>query len=104
MTILSVLLIVSTLLLGLGIFAVVARRNAIGVLLGIELMLNSVNLNIISFSRFSANVMNPVEGHVYALFIIGLAVAEAAVGLSLIIALSRGFGSVDVESADLMKG
>ncbi|MFA4985821.1 MAG: NADH-quinone oxidoreductase subunit NuoK [Candidatus Brocadiia bacterium] len=102
--VLSVLLIVSTLIFGLGILAVVTRRNAIGMLLGIELMLNSVNLNLVIFGRFSERIADPLEGQVYALFIMALAVAEAAVGLALILALVRKFGSVDADAAGTLKG
>ena len=98
------ILILSSMLFGFGIFLVVSRKNAIGILLGIELMLNAANLNFIGFSRYSAAVDNPFNGHVFALFVIALAVAEAAVGLALIIALYRKFGTVEPESADTLRG
>ncbi len=98
------ILVLSSLLFGLGIFLVVSRKNAIGILLGIELMLNSANLNFIGFSRYASMVDNPFTGQIYALFVVALAVAEAAIGLALIIALARRFGSVEPESADTLRG
>jgi NADH-quinone oxidoreductase subunit K len=96
-------LIVSSILFGIGIFTVIARRNMIGVLIGIELMLNAATLNLVAFSRFSDSI-TVYSGQVIAVFIMALAVAEAAVGLALIIALYRRFGSVEAESADVLKG
>lgn len=96
-------LIVSTLVLGAGIFAVVTRRNLIGALIGIELMLNSVTINLVAFSRFSDRIAF-VEGQLIVVFIMALAVAEAAVGLAIAIALFRRFGSPEPETADTMKG
>ena len=97
-------LVLSSILFGFGVYMVIARRNAIGVLIGIELMLNSANLNIVAFNRYSEPCVGALDGQVLALFVMALAVAEAAVGLALIIALARRFGSVEPESADTLKG
>ncbi|MDZ7816191.1 MAG: NADH-quinone oxidoreductase subunit NuoK [Planctomycetota bacterium] len=96
-------LIVSALVFGLGMFTVIARRNLIAVLIGIELMLNSVTLNFVAFSRFS-NVGSLFDGQIAAVFVMALAVAEAAVGLGLLLALYRRFGSIDSETPDTLKG
>ena len=76
---LSNYLVISSILFSLGIFGVVTRRNGVAVLMGVELILNAANLNFLAFARFGG--MN-MSGHVYALFVIVLAAAEAAVALS----------------------
>lgn len=80
----------------LGIFCIVSRRNAVAVLMGIELVINAANINFVAFARFS---VGGIEGHVAALFGIVLAAAEAAVGLAIVLALYRQLRSVDVEEA-----
>jgi len=78
------------------------RRNAIAILMGIELILNSANLNFIAFNRFGG--MGELDGHVFAIFVIVLAAAEAAVALAIIINLFKNFGTVDVDQASTLKG
>jgi NADH-quinone oxidoreductase subunit K len=80
-------LIVSTLLFGIGAFGFMARRNAILMLISIELMLNSVNLSLVAFNAFIPGVQN--AGAVFALMIMAVAAAEATVGLALVIAIIR---------------
>ncbi len=87
-------LIVSALLFCLGLFAVVTRKNAIAVLMGIELILNAANLNFVAFSRF---VTGGLDGHLFALFVIVLAAAEAAVALAIVLTIYRMFHNVDVD-------
>ena len=90
----------------IGIVAALARRNAIGVLMGIELMLNAVNINLIAFWRYGVATLsqNAMAGQVFAVFVITVAAAEAAVGLALIIGVYRQRRTVTVEDLDLMKG
>jgi NADH-quinone oxidoreductase subunit K len=85
----------------LGVFGVLARRNAVAVLMGVELMLNAVNINLVAFWRY----LNPtaVTGQAFAVFVLVVAAAEAAVGLALIIAIYRHRESVNVEQIDLLK-
>jgi len=99
---LSWYLILAALLFCLGLYGALARRNAIAVLMGIELILNSVNINLIAFWRY----VNPTEmtGQLFAIFVITVAAAEAAVGLALIIAIYRTRRTVAVEEMDEMKG
>jgi NADH-quinone oxidoreductase subunit K len=85
-----------------GVYGALARRNAIAVLMGVELMLNAVNLNLVAFWRYSA--MTQMTGQVFAVFVITVAAAEAAVGLALIIAIYRQRHTVNVEELDIMKG
>ena len=87
-------LVVSALLFTIGLFAVITRRNAIAVLMGIELVLNSANLNLVAFSKY---VTGDVNGHLFALFVIALAAAEAAVALAIVLAIYRCFRDVDMD-------
>jgi len=96
-------LLLSSLLFCLGLASVLARRNAIMALIGIELMLNAANLNFIAFWRFSPNP-DSQAGLVFALFSIAIAAAEAAVGLALIIAMYRHRQSTDLDKLDSLKG
>ena len=86
-----------------GLFAALARRNAIAVLMGIELMLNAVNINLIAFWRYGVTPQN-LDGQVFALFVIAIAAAEAAVGLALIIYVYRSRKTVNLDELDLLKG
>jgi len=97
---LQIYLILAAILFSLGIFAVITRRNAIAVLMGIELILNAANLNFIAFARFGG--MN-ITGHIFALFVIVLAVAEVAVALAIIINIYQNFNSINVDEAQQLK-
>lgn len=94
-------LIVATALFCIGIYGVLSRRNAIGILMGVELMLNAVNLNLLAFRRYVTP--QEVAGTVFALFVITVAAAEAAVGLALVIAIYRTRETVVVEDINLLK-
>ncbi|MGA9191144.1 MAG: NADH-quinone oxidoreductase subunit NuoK [Anaerolineales bacterium] len=85
----------------LGIYGVLSRRNAIGILMGIELMLNAVILNLVAFWRY----LNPsvISGQVFAIIVLAVAASEAAVGLALIISIYRRRGTVVAEDIDLLK-
>ena len=95
-------LLVAALLFAIGLAGALTRRNAIVVLIGIELMLNAANLNFIAFWRFGSQTA-PV-GIIFVLFSIGVAAAEAAVGLALIIAMYRQFKTTEVDEVNNMKG
>ncbi|MFZ2446528.1 MAG: NADH-quinone oxidoreductase subunit NuoK [Syntrophobacteraceae bacterium] len=99
---LTTYLIISGFLFSLGLLGVLQRRNLIGMLISIELMLNAANLNFMAFNRFLAP--EPSVGQIIALFIMGLAAAEAAIGLSIILALFRKMHSINVERAQTLKG
>jgi len=103
MTPLSGYLLVSALLFCIGLAGALTRRNAIMVLIGIELMLNAANLNFIAFWRFSENP-ETMTGLTFALFSIAIAAAEAAVGLALIITIYRHFRTANVDKVEDMKG
>lgn len=97
---LSHFVIVSGLLFSLGLFAVMRRRNAVGILMGVELILNSANLNFVAFSRY---VEHAVNGQIMGTFVIVLAAAEAAIALAIVLAMYRNFGTVDAATAASLK-
>ena len=99
---LSTYLIISAILFSLGIYGVMTRRNAVAILMGIELILNSANLNFVAFNRFSG--MERLEGQVFSIFVIVLAAAEAAIALAIIINLYKNLNTIDVDEAASLKG
>ena len=92
-------LVLSALLFAIGIYGVLARQNAVLILLSIELMLNAVNINLIAFSA----LLEQAIGQVFALFVIAVAAAEVGVGLAIVILIFRNRSSVDVDEMSLMK-
>jgi len=96
-------LLLSALLFSIGLAGALTRRNAIMILIGIELMLNAANLNFIAFWRFGPHP-EALVGVMFVIFSIGVAAAEAAVGLALIISIYRHYKTVDVDQLDSMKG
>ncbi|MCA9890023.1 MAG: NADH-quinone oxidoreductase subunit NuoK [Anaerolineae bacterium] len=108
---LSWYLIVAAALFSIGVFGVLSRRNGVAVLMGIELMLNAVNINLVAFWRYNttiASVTEPVpselNGVVFAAFMFVVAAAEVAVGLAIIITVYRNWRSVIPEEADTLRG
>jgi NADH-quinone oxidoreductase subunit K len=93
-------LFVSVVLFSLGLFGVITRRNGVAVLMGIELILNAANLNFLAFARFGG--MN-MAGHVYALFVIVLAAAEAAVALAIIINIFNNYKTINIDEVSELK-
>jgi len=92
-------LILSAVLFAIGLYGVLAKRNAVVILMSIEIMLNAVNIAMVAFSRYS----HAITGQVFVIFIMVVAAAEVAVGLALIIAIYRSKKTVDAEKFDLMK-
>ena len=93
-------LLLAAVLFSIGVYGVVARRNGVMVLMSIELILNSVNINLVAFSAMTGSV----SGQVFALFVIAVAAAEVGVGLAIVLAIFRNFRTVDLDQVDLMKG
>jgi len=93
-------LILAACLFTIGLFGVLTRRNAIGILLGIELMLNAVNINLVAFASFAADP----AGMIFTLFTISITVAEVAVGLAIVILIFRVRRTVEADHLDLLKG
>ena len=94
-------LIVSSALFCIGILGLINSRNAVRVLMSIELMLNAVNINLMTFSSYVDN--NLIQGQVFTIFVITVAAAEAAVGLAILLSLYRNRVTVDMESFNLLK-
>ncbi len=103
MTSLANCLLLSALLFSVGLAGALMRRNAILVLIGIELMLNAANLNFIAFWRYGPNP-EALTGLMFVIFSIGVAAAEAAVGLALIIALYRHTKTTNIDQVNSMRG
>lgn len=95
-------LIVGAVLFAIGLYVALSKRNAIGVLMGVELMLNAVNVTLLGFSRFSVSE-DPIQGHVFAVFIITVAAAEAAVALALAVAVYKHRETVNIDEIDLLR-
>ena len=93
-------LVVAALVFVIGLFGVVTRRNAVGILLGIELMLNAVNINLVAFARLHGDVV----GVLFAVFTIAITVAEVAVGLAIVIVIFRVRRTIDADRLDLLRG
>ncbi len=94
-------LMVSLILFSLGLYCVLTRRNAIGILMGVELVLNAANINYLAFSRYSAG---SYDGQVFAIFVIMLAAAEATIGLAIVLGIYQQFQSIDVEATETLRG
>ena len=97
----SYFLVLSALLFSVGIYGVLARQNAVLILLSIELMLNAVNINLVAFSSMFQDA--GLDGQVFALFVIAVAAAEVGVGLAIVILMFRNRQTVDVDEMSLMK-
>jgi len=95
-------LFIALLLFCIGLFGLLKRRSLIGMLISVELMLNAAGINFMAFNRFL--VPDPAVGQIAVLFIMGIAAAEAAIALSLILALFRKIRSINVEQARQLKG
>lgn len=93
-------LILAAVIFSIGLFGVMTRRNTIGILLGIELMMNAVNINLVAFARYSGQA----AGMVFTVFTICITVAEAALGLAIVILLFRVRRTVMADHLDLLKG
>lgn len=94
-------LILSAVLFSIGLYGVLAKRNAVVILMCIEIMLNAVNIALVAFSRYVVPVL--LTGQIFAIFVMVVAAAEAAVGIAIIIAIYRSRESVEVDKFDLMK-
>ena len=97
---LNAYLTLAALVFAIGLFGVLTRRNAIGILLGIELMFNAVNINLVAFARFHGDLL----GLVFTLFTIAITVAEVAVGLAIVIVIFRVRRTVEADRLDLLRG
>jgi NADH-quinone oxidoreductase subunit K len=94
-------LLVAAVLFSFGTYTVVTRRNAVGILMGVELILNAANLNFVAFNRYNPTPL--LTGQVFSLFVIVLAAAEAAVALAIVLAIYMNLKTIDVSRADTLK-
>lgn len=100
-------LMLAALLFVCGLVTILTKRNAIGILMGVELILNAANVNLVAFNRFAHGVTNglpALDGQVFAIFVIVLAAAEAAVALAIFLNFYNNFSTIDVERARNLKG
>ena len=95
------ILIFSLLLFAIGVYGALVRRNIIGILISIELMLNAANINLIAFSKYTS--LSPETGQIFALFVIAIAATAAAVGLAIVLALYRVRKTVQADEVNLLK-
>ncbi len=93
-------LLLAAALFCIGIYGVLVRKNGVLVLMSIELILNSVNINLVAFGAYNSDL----AGHVFALFVIAVAAAEVGVGLAIVLLIYRNRRSIDVAEANLLKG
>ena len=93
-------LVIGAILFCLGLYTVLTRRNAISILMGVELILNSANINYVAFAHYSSGSL---DGQIYAIFVIMLAAAEAAVGLAIVLAIFRLFHTIDVAATETLR-
>ena len=94
-------LVLSLIVFALGLFCVLSRRNAIGILMGIELILNSANINYLAFAFYGDG---RYDGQVFAIFVIMLAAAEAVIGLAIVLAIYQDFKTIDVDATETLSG
>ncbi len=94
-------LLMSTILFGLGVYTVCTRSNAVGYLMGIELILNAASLNFITFSHFNGN---DIDGQIFALFVIALAACESVIALAIVLGVYRNYRSIDTANVTELKG
>ena len=99
---LNAYLLVGALLFGMGVYGIITRRTLIGMLIAAEMILVGASINFMAFNRFTAP--DPATGQIFALFIMAIAAAEAAIGLSIVIAIYRHYRSIDAEDVVKLKG
>lgn len=93
-------LFLAGLMFSLGTYTVLTRRNAVGILIGVELILNAANINLVAFSHY---VTGGLAGHVFALFVIVIAAAEAAIALAIVLSIFQNFKTIDTAQIDVMR-
>lgn len=94
-------LFLAAVLFSIGLFGILTRRNAIAILMSLELMFNAVNINLVVFNRYTS--LNELTGQIFAIFVVVVAAAEATVGLAIVILIYRRWRSIDADRVNLMK-
>ncbi len=95
-------LVVGAMLFAIGLYLALSKRNAVGILMGVELMLNAVNVTLLAFSRFVESE-RPLDGQVFATFVITVAAAEAAVALALVVSVYKHRETVNIDEIDMLR-
>ncbi|MEW5922894.1 MAG: NADH-quinone oxidoreductase subunit NuoK [Candidatus Zixiibacteriota bacterium] len=90
-------------LFAIGIFGVLTRRNAIGILMSLELMFNAVNINFVAFNKYIATCNGTLTGQIFAIFVVVVAAAEAVVGLAIVLLIYRNWKGIEVDRINVMK-
>ena len=93
-------LVIGALLFALGAFTIVSRKHSVGMLMGVELILNGANVNLVAFSHY---VTGNIAGQIFALFVIVIAAAEAAIALAIVLSIYQNFGTIDASEANTMQ-
>jgi len=96
-------LALAAVLFSIGIFGVLTRRNAIGILMSLELMFNAVNINLVAFNKYILSSADNLTGQIFALFVIVIAAAEAVVGLAIVLLIYRNWKGIEVDKINIMK-
>lgn len=96
-------LVLAVILFGLGFYTVITRKNAVGILMGVELILNAANINFVAFSRYGV-AHDGLTGQVFPVFVIMIAAAEVAVALAIVLAMFKSWGSIDTETIRTLRG
>ena len=99
-------LVVGLVLFALGLYTVLTRRNAIGILMGVELVLNAANVNLVAFNHYAwrgSGSVPALDGQIFAIFVIMLAAAEAAIGLAIVLGIYQNFSSIDVDATHALR-
>jgi NADH-quinone oxidoreductase subunit K len=95
-------LVLSLIVFAMGLFCVMSRRNAIGILMGVELILNSANINYLAFALYGG--AGKYDGQIFTIFVIMLAAAEAVVGLAIVLAIYQDLRTIDVDATETLSG
>ena len=96
-------LALAAVLFSIGIFGVLTRRNAIGILMSLELMFNAVNINLVAFNKYILSSADNLTGQIFAVFVIVIAAAEAVVGLAIVLLIYRNWKGIEVDKINIMK-
>ena len=97
-------LVISSGLFAIGVFGLLSKRNAVSLLMSVELLFNSSNIALVAFARFGYNTVQPLAGQAFALFIITIAAAEVAVAIAILLLIYRLRGTIWVDEIDLLRG
>lgn len=96
-------LTLSVVLFSIGLYGVLTRKNAVAILMSLELMFNAVNISLVAFTRFTGGGFDHAMGYMFALFVVTTAAAEVTLGVAIVLTIYRNFNNINVEEVDLLK-